>query len=78
MLFTSRSLYAANFIASVSVHSLTVSYLPVLVTLPPRYTFRVSCEGTSVCAVAPGSDQPLLYYVQVAAVPLPRIISLSF
>jgi len=50
MLFTSRSLYAANFIASVSVHSLTVSYLPVLVTLPPRYTFRVSCEETSVCA----------------------------
>jgi len=41
MLFTSQSLYAANFIAPVSVHSLTVSYLPVLVTLQPRYTFRV-------------------------------------
>jgi len=41
MLFTSQSLYATNFIAPVSVHSLTVSYLPVLVTLQPRYTFRV-------------------------------------
>lgn len=41
MLFTSRSLYTANFIASVSAHSLTVSYLPMLVTLQPRYTFRV-------------------------------------
>ena len=65
-LFTSRSLYAANFITPVSVHSLTVSYLSVLVTLHPHYILSESCEET---LVAPGSDQPLLYYVQVAAMP---------
>lgn len=75
MLFTSRSLYAANFIAPVSVHSLTVPYLPVLVTLQPRYTFRVLAERRSVCARVRSTSSVLRASSSGA---LREIISLSF
>lgn len=62
----SRSLYATNFIVPVSDHSLTVSYLPVLVTLQPLY-FPSLAERRR-CGLLQGSQrhQPLLCYVQVA------------